>query len=79
MEAAQQTKALQIDPVLRLPQVEAAIGQGKSQVYRLVKAGLLPQPLKLGKRASGWRSSDIAAYIARLTPAAQASKEVRGG
>ena len=63
------SQAVQLDRVLRLPEVEETVGQKKSQIYRLIRAGQFPLPVKLGKRASGWRASEIAAYLARLAPA----------
>tara|TARA_X000000368_G_scaffold213257_1_gene168476 strand:+ start:688 stop:903 length:216 start_codon:yes stop_codon:yes gene_type:complete len=35
----------------------------KSQVYNLVKQGIIPKPIKLGKRGSAWLVSDIDAWL----------------
>jgi prophage regulatory protein len=49
--------------VLRLPEVMERLALSKDSVYRLAKAGSLPQPIKLGARASGWIESEIEASI----------------
>jgi prophage regulatory protein len=50
--------------LLRLPQVSARLGLGRSAIYELVKRGELCAPIKLGVRASAWPSSAIDAFIA---------------
>jgi prophage regulatory protein len=49
---------------LRLPQVSARLGLGRSAIYNLVKRGQLCPPIKLGVRASAWPSSAIDQFIA---------------
>ena len=50
--------------LLRLPQVRDRTGYSTASVWRLVKAGKLPQPVKLfGGRAVGWIESEIDAAI----------------
>ena len=49
---------------LRLPQVSARLGLGRSAIYDLVKRGELCPPIKLGVRASAWPSSAIDQFIA---------------
>ena len=44
---------------LRLPQVIERIGLSKPSIYRLMKAGQFPRPVKLGSRASGWRVDEL--------------------
>lgn len=51
---------MNIDPIMRLPDVEAATGKKKSAIY---KDPTFPQPVKLGPRASGWLTSEVAAWI----------------
>jgi len=57
-----------IDRLLRLPAVLALIPMGKSMWHAGVAAGRLPQPVKLGKRCTCWRASDIAKLIAEGLP-----------
>ena len=47
----------------RLPQVCALIGLRRSAIYAAIARGEFPQPLKIGKRASAWRRSDIEAWL----------------
>lgn len=52
-----------IDPIHRLPNVKTLCGLSRSSIYRLVKEGAFPAPIKLGERASGWRQSDIESWL----------------
>lgn len=56
---------------LRLPQVSARLGLGRSAIYDLVKRGELCPPIKLCTRASAWPSSAIDQFIADHIRAAQ--------
>jgi prophage regulatory protein len=47
----------------RLPQVCALIGLRRSAIYAAIARGEFPQPLKVGRRASAWRRSDIEAWL----------------
>lgn len=48
---------------LRMPDVEGATGLGRSTVYRLLKAGKFPKPVKiLGEHTSAWLESEIEAW-----------------
>lgn len=50
--------------VLRLKQVAAVVGLGKSSIYRKVQEGTFPKPIKLGSvRASGWISTEVYDWI----------------
>ena len=40
---------------VRLPVVAALYGIGPATVWRWVKTGRLPQPVKLGPNTTGWR------------------------
>ena len=52
------------ETLLRLPQVCARLGLGRSSLYALVQRGELCPPVKLGARASAWPASEIDAFIA---------------
>ena len=47
----------------RLPDVLSRIGMRRSWLFAAVAAGDFPKPLKLGRRAVGWRSQDIDQWI----------------
>ena len=41
-------------------------------LYRLVKAGRFPKPLKVGPQATRWRYDEIAAHLEQLSAARSA-------
>jgi prophage regulatory protein len=47
----------------RLPRVEAETGYKRSSIYRLVKLGQFPSPVKIGERASAWIDAEVRAWI----------------
>ncbi|MBS0402248.1 MAG: AlpA family phage regulatory protein [Rubrivivax sp.] len=50
--------------LLRLPEVTARTGLGKSAIYAGILAGTFPVGVKLSRRATAWPSSEIDAWIA---------------
>jgi prophage regulatory protein len=68
---------MQAKTIVRLPSVERASGLSKSSIYALIAAGKFPRPVKLGKRASGWLESDIAAWQAARIAERDAGKQRR--
>lgn len=48
----------------RIAAVTARTGVPRSTLYRLIKQGRFPAPVKLSERSSAWRSSDVDAWIA---------------
>jgi prophage regulatory protein len=63
--------------LLRMPQVAARLGLGRSAIYDLVKRGELSPPIKLGARASAWPASVIDAFIAARIRGSQAQEGKR--
>lgn len=58
---------LSVQPVERLLQVGAVLsilGISKPTLYRGIKAGTLPPPVRISARRVGWRSTDIARVVA---------------
>ena len=48
---------------MRIRAVQEATGLGRSTIYRLVKQGRFPGPVKpLGSRTTAWRSSEVLAW-----------------
>ena len=45
--------------LLRLPAVLQATGLARSTVYRMMAEHTFPAPVKLAKRAVGWRHDDV--------------------
>lgn len=57
------------DAILRVAQVQERTGLARSSIYYLIQRGEFPPPLKLGRRASGWRESEIEEWISSRQPA----------
>ncbi|TCP58431.1 AlpA family transcriptional regulator [Rhodovulum bhavnagarense] len=51
------------EEIWRLPRVIKAVGMGRSWIYQAVAEGQFPAPLRLGKRAVGWRRSDVLTWL----------------
>jgi prophage regulatory protein len=56
--------AAPISPFMRLPDVLQATGLARSTVYRMVAEHTFPAPVKLAKRAVGWRHDDVRQWAA---------------
>lgn len=61
-----QHQQVPIGPLLRLPSVEAESGLSKSEIYRRIKRGKFPAPVKLGVRAVAWKATEIHAWVNSL-------------
>lgn len=55
-----------MDRLLRRPDVQNVTGLSRSTLYAMIAEGTFPKPVRLGKRAVGWRASDIAAWLESL-------------
>ena len=53
-------------PLLRLPSVLKTTGLSKTEIYRRIKLGTFPAPLKLGARAVAWSSTSIENWVHSL-------------
>jgi len=49
---------------IRLRELQPLIGLKKASVYRKLRAGTFPRPIKIGDRAIAWRASDVAQWQA---------------
>jgi len=52
--------------LLRLADVKARVGLGKSKIYELIAEGCFPKPYKLTATASRWRENEIEAWLAEV-------------
>lgn len=61
-----------VSPVLlRLPGVCAMVGLSKSQIYRLIRAGEFPTPVRLGANSVAWPAEQISAWVLeKINPSA---------
>lgn len=57
------------DRFLRLEQVIEISGLSKAMIYRLVRDGKFPVPLKPGGAASRWRESEVRTWHAAVIAA----------
>ncbi len=52
--------------VLRLPEVMSLTGWKRTSIYARMKDGTLPQSVRLGPRAVGWKVGAIRSYLQSL-------------
>ena len=45
------------------PEVEELLGMSTSSVYRLMREGHFPEPIRIGQRAVRWRRSELEAFL----------------
>jgi prophage regulatory protein len=65
-----------LNPILREPQAVEASGSPRSTFRRDVKAGTMTQPVKIGKRSSGWPAHEVAVINAAKI-AGQSEDEIK--
>ena len=51
--------------IMRLKSVMATTGLARSTIYKYIKKGTFPAPVRLGARAVGWLESEIEGWIRR--------------
>ena len=62
--------------LLRRSEIEVKTGLTRSTIYRLMRAGEFPEPLKIGPRAVRWRATEIESWIAERPRASGNTKPV---
>lgn len=50
--------------IMRLPEVKAASGFGRTHIYELMKEGRFPSARRIGARAVGWDSWEVEQWVA---------------
>ena len=58
--------------LLRLPEVITMTGKPRNSIYRGMKDGQFPRPLKIGTRAVAWPEEVIQSWIASRVVASKA-------
>jgi len=53
--------------IIRRKALEARIGLSCSTIYMMMSEGRFPRPIKIGRRAVGWRASDVEEWLETLT------------
>ena len=51
------------DRLLRREEVETRCGLARSSIYRLMRSGQFPEPVKVGPRAVRWPASEIEEWL----------------
>jgi len=59
--------------ILRLPQVKALTGLGRSSIYAKIKDGSFPKHINLSARCVGWLESEINSWVAERITASRSS------
>ncbi len=54
------------DRLLRRAQVEIRTGLSTTTIYRLMRTGKFPRPIKVSKKAVRWPASEIERWLASL-------------
>jgi predicted DNA-binding transcriptional regulator AlpA len=69
MNTSEDVTIQNVDPraLLRLPQVLRLVPVGASSWWAGIRRGDYPRGIKLGKRTTVWKASDILALIERAT------------
>lgn len=67
-----ETNPSPVDVLLQLPEVCRQAGFGKTAIYRMVKEGTFPEPIKLGP-ASRWSQLEVQAWIEEQKAARRAA------
>ena len=52
------------DRLLRREEVQVRTALSRSSLYRLMRAGLFPEPNRVGPRAVRWRAGEIESFLA---------------
>jgi len=61
--------------LLRLPEVQHRVGLRRSEIYRRVRLGAFPRPIRLGTNAVAWLESDLDAWVAQRVAEARAAAD----
>jgi prophage regulatory protein len=59
-------QSLNVDEILRLEEIKKLTKKSKSSIYADIASGLFPAPVKIGVRAVGWKTSQIANWLDSL-------------
>lgn len=65
-----------LERILRGPEVDSATGRGRSSRYNDIAAGLMTEPVRIGRAAVGWPAGEVQA-INRARIAGKSDDEIR--
>ena len=52
--------------ILRRSEVVARVGLSRATIYRMISSGEFPRSVRIGVRATGWRSDEVEEWLASL-------------
>ena len=52
------------DRLIRLKEVLTMVNISRSTLYRLIRSGAFPEPVRLGERVVAWWESEVRAWMA---------------
>jgi prophage regulatory protein len=55
--------------IMRRKDLEKRLGISRSSIYLMMSEGRFPKPIRLGRRAVGWRADDIQTWLDQLQEA----------
>ncbi|XAT57650.1 AlpA family phage regulatory protein [Rhodobacteraceae bacterium IMCC1335] len=58
-----------VPQIFRRRQLEEQLGLTRSSIYKMMENGEFPRPIKLGRRAVGWRADEVANWLDKLQEA----------
>ncbi|GGC23025.1 helix-turn-helix transcriptional regulator [Pseudoduganella buxea] len=63
--------------ILKLPEVIEICRLSKTTIYRDMRAGTFPKPIRLTKRSTGWVGHEIIEWLAKQIKARSAQGQMR--
>ena len=52
-----------MDRIMRMKELTTLIGLSRPTLYEMMRDGIFPRPIQLGRRAVGWRESVINEWL----------------
>ncbi|MEM5455822.1 AlpA family transcriptional regulator [Paraburkholderia phytofirmans] len=68
-----QPGGVKMDQVMRMKDVVKKIGLCRATIYAMISRGEFPRPIRIGERATGWRESELEAWLSNRTSARERS------
>lgn len=59
---------MELDRMLRNPEILTITGVSNATIWRWIKGGIFPAPVRLGPHAVGWRESDVLEWLESREP-----------
>ncbi len=67
MTQTETNRAINLDPILRFPEVLELTGaRSRQTIYNWVEKGTFPKPIKIGPNAIGWLKSECDVWKEKL-------------